>query len=85
MGSICNGARELRAAGGAQFNSKCAGDVARLYSSESVEEICGYATDEIIPRIPVRPPPSPTFPPTARPTVCPLPPPPPLPYCPAGG
>ena len=52
--------------GSVQFNSRCAGDPWRLYATKTkkegdnatattVEDICGYPTEELIPRHPVLP------------------------------
>eukprot|EP00929_Paragymnodinium_shiwhaense_P124314 TRINITY_DN9950_c0_g2_i1.p1 TRINITY_DN9950_c0_g2~~TRINITY_DN9950_c0_g2_i1.p1 ORF type:complete len:732 (-),score=108.41 TRINITY_DN9950_c0_g2_i1:136-2331(-) len=43
--------------GSIQFISTCAGDPARAYAphGRSVEEVCGYSQDELIPKIPVLP------------------------------
>ena len=41
--------------GSVQFSALCEGDPARAYSEESVEELCGYSQEEIIPRVPVLP------------------------------
>lgn len=41
--------------GSVQFNSLCAGDPSRAASDLSVEEVCGYVKEELIPAIPVMP------------------------------
>jgi N-acetylated-alpha-linked acidic dipeptidase len=41
--------------GSVQFNSLCAGDPARLDSNQSTLELCGFAPEDIIPKIPVLP------------------------------
>eukprot|EP00960_Hanusia_phi_P075652 768452-Hanusia_phi.AAC.7 len=41
--------------GSVQFNSLCAGDPARKYSKKSTMDLCGYATEDLIPSIPVLP------------------------------
>lgn len=45
--------------GSVQYNSRCAGDPWRLYATKdnqtTVEDICGYPTEELIPRHPVLP------------------------------
>lgn len=41
--------------GSAVFNSLCAGDPSRSASDKSVEEICGFSLEELVPIIPVMP------------------------------
>ena len=41
--------------GSAQFASLCAGDPARIYSSKTTLELCGYTTEDLLPKIPVLP------------------------------
>lgn len=41
--------------GSVQFNSKCAGDPSRAANPRSVEEVCGYSKEELVPTIPVMP------------------------------
>lgn len=41
--------------GSAVFNSLCAGDPSRAASPLSVEEVCGFSKDELVPAIPVMP------------------------------
>ncbi|CAM9367653.1 unnamed protein product, partial [Hapterophycus canaliculatus] len=38
-----------------QFNSLCAGDPSRTANPRSVEDVCGYSKDELVPLIPVMP------------------------------
>ncbi|CAM9593134.1 unnamed protein product [Scytosiphon promiscuus] len=41
--------------GSVEFNSLCAGDPSRTANSRTVEEVCGYSKDELVPLIPVMP------------------------------
>jgi N-acetylated-alpha-linked acidic dipeptidase len=41
--------------GSVAFISLCAGDPSRAYLNKSVEEVCGFATDELTPNIPTIP------------------------------
>ncbi|CAM9873000.1 unnamed protein product [Ascophyllum nodosum] len=41
--------------GSVHFNSLCAGDPSRAASDKTVEEVCGFSRDELVPLIPVMP------------------------------
>lgn len=41
--------------GSCQFNSLCAGDPSRAANPRSVENICGFSKEELVPAIPVMP------------------------------